>query len=47
MGRTFSTYGEENKYSVYRILVGKTEGKRELGRLRRRRIIILKRILDK
>jgi hypothetical protein len=34
MGRAWSTNGE--KMSVYRMLVGKPEGKRPLGRLRRR-----------
>jgi hypothetical protein len=34
MGRTCSTHGE--KRNVYRILVGKPEGKRPLGRPRRR-----------
>jgi hypothetical protein len=34
MGRTCSTYGA--KRNVYRILVGKPEGKRRLGRPRRR-----------
>jgi hypothetical protein len=33
MGRTFSTRGERNTYSL---LVAKPEGKRPLGRLRRR-----------
>jgi hypothetical protein len=35
MGRACSTTGE--KRNVYRIFVGKPEGKRPLGRLRRRR----------
>jgi hypothetical protein len=34
VGGTFCTNGE--KRNVYRLLVGKTEGKRPLGRLRRR-----------
>jgi hypothetical protein len=34
MGRTCSTNGE--KRNVYRLLVGKSEGKRPLGRPRRR-----------
>jgi hypothetical protein len=34
MGRACSTYGE--KSGAYRILVGRPEGKRPLGRLRRR-----------
>jgi hypothetical protein len=34
MGRTYSTNGE--KMNAYRILVGKPEGKRALGRPRRR-----------
>jgi hypothetical protein len=34
MGRAFSKNG--TKRNVYRILVGKREGKRPLGRLRRR-----------
>jgi len=34
MGETCSAYG--GKRSVYRVLVGKTEGKRPLGRLRSR-----------
>jgi hypothetical protein len=36
MGRACSTNGE--KLNVYRILVGKPEGKRPLGRPRRRRM---------
>jgi hypothetical protein len=32
MGRACGTHGE--KWNVYRILVGKPEGKRPLGRLR-------------
>jgi hypothetical protein len=36
MGRTYSTHGENG--SVYRILVGKPEGKRELRTPRRRRM---------
>jgi hypothetical protein len=34
MGRACSTHGE--KRNAYRILVGKSEGKRQLGRPRRR-----------
>jgi hypothetical protein len=34
MGEACSTYGEGR--GVYRVLVGKPEGKRPLGRLRRR-----------
>jgi hypothetical protein len=34
MGRTCSTYGERR--GVYRVLVGKPERRRSLGRLRRR-----------
>jgi hypothetical protein len=34
MGRTCSTYGGEEE--AYRILIGKPEGKRPLGRCRRR-----------
>jgi hypothetical protein len=34
MGRAYSTHGE--KRNSYRILVGKPEGKRPLGRPRRR-----------
>jgi hypothetical protein len=34
MGRTRSTYGERR--GAYRVLVGKPEGKRQLGRPRRR-----------
>jgi hypothetical protein len=34
MGRAYSTNGE--KRTAYRILVGKTEGKRPLGKPRRR-----------
>ena len=34
MGREFSTYGEIR--GAYRVLVGKYEGKRPLGRARRR-----------
>jgi hypothetical protein len=36
MGRAFSTIGK--KRNVYRILVAKPEGKRPLGRPRRRRV---------
>jgi hypothetical protein len=39
MNRTCSTYGE--KRIVYRLLVGKSEERRPLGRPRRRRRIIL------
>jgi len=35
MGGAFSTYGERR--GVYRVLVGKPEGKRPLGRSRHRR----------
>jgi hypothetical protein len=34
MGRTCGAYGEDR--GVHRVLVGKPEGKRSLGRLRRR-----------
>jgi hypothetical protein len=34
MGRTYGTYGERR--GVYRALVGKPEGRRPLGRTRRR-----------
>jgi hypothetical protein len=40
MGRACSTNGE--KRNAYRILVGKTEGKRALGRQRRRWVDIIK-----
>ena len=36
MGRTCSTYGAIQKYIGYRILVEKPEGKRPLGKPRRR-----------
>jgi hypothetical protein len=36
MGGPCSTNGEEEKKNAYRLLVGKTEGKRPLGRPRRR-----------
>ena len=36
MGRARSTYGAVQKYIAYRVLVGKHEGKRPLGRPRRR-----------
>jgi hypothetical protein len=45
MGRAYSTNGE--KRNVYGILMGKPEGKRPLGRLRRRGWIILKWILER
>jgi len=35
MGRACSTYGEGRR-SIYRVLVGKPEGKRPLGRTRHR-----------
>jgi hypothetical protein len=40
MGRTFSTNGE--KRNKYRLLVGKPEGKRQLGRPRHRYVNIIK-----
>jgi hypothetical protein len=40
MGRACSTNG--TKKNAYRILVGKAEGKRPLGRPRRRRVTVLK-----
>jgi hypothetical protein len=40
MGRACSTNGE--KRSAYKILVGKPEGKRPLGRPRRRRVANIK-----
>jgi hypothetical protein len=36
MGEPCSTYGEEEERNVYRLLVEKPEGKRPLGRQRRR-----------
>jgi hypothetical protein len=45
MGRAFSTNGE--KRNAYRILVGKPEGKRQLGRPRCRWRIILEWILER
>ena len=36
MGGECSTYGGEERRGVYRVLVGKPEGKRPLGRPRRR-----------
>jgi hypothetical protein len=36
MGRACSTNGEEEKKNAYRRLVGKPDGKRPLGRPRRR-----------
>jgi hypothetical protein len=45
MGGPCSTNGE--KRNAYRLLVGKPEGKRPLGRPRRRRGIILGWILEK
>jgi hypothetical protein len=46
MGRACSTNGggeeEEEKKNAYRILVGKTEGKRTLVRPRRRWVVIIK-----
>jgi hypothetical protein len=45
MGRAYSTNGE--KKNAYRILVGKPNGKRPLGRLTRRWVTILKRILER
>jgi hypothetical protein len=44
MGRACSTHGE--KRNAYRILAGKLEGKRPLGRSRRRWGIILEWILE-
>ena len=40
MGGTYSAYGERR--GVYRVLVGKPEGKRSLGRHRRRREVNIK-----
>jgi hypothetical protein len=45
MGRACSTNGE--KRNAYRILVGKPEGKRPLGRLRRRWVDKMKLILER
>jgi hypothetical protein len=45
MGKTYSTQGE--KKNEYRILVGKPEGKRQLGRPTLGGRIILKWILEK
>ena len=36
MGRARSTFGMEQSRNAYRVLVGKLEGKRPLGRPRRR-----------
>jgi hypothetical protein len=36
MGRTCGTYGGEERRGAYRALVGKPEGRRPLGRPRRR-----------
>jgi len=36
MGMACSMYGGEERGGVYRVLVGKPEGKRSLGRPRRR-----------
>jgi hypothetical protein len=36
MGRACSTHGEKKNVRVYSVLVGKPEGKRPLGRPRRR-----------
>lgn len=47
MDRISTTHMEEYKCSVYRILLGKTEERKELGRTRRRWMIILKRIIEK
>jgi hypothetical protein len=33
---TSITYGEKERYILYRVIVGKSEGKKPLGRLRRR-----------
>jgi hypothetical protein len=43
MGRACSTNGEKRK--AYRILVGKSEGKRSLGRPRRRWVDNIKMVL--
>jgi hypothetical protein len=45
MGRACNRNGE--KMTAYRILVGKPEGKRPLGRTRRRKGIILEWILER
>jgi hypothetical protein len=45
MGGAFGAYGEER--GMHRFLVGKPEGKRPLGRPRRRWRIILRRIFRK
>ena len=45
MGGAYSTYGERR--GVYRVLVGKHEGKRPTGRPRRRWKVILKLIFRK
>ena len=36
MGGSYSAYGREDRRSVNRVLVGKSEGKKSLGRPRRR-----------
>jgi hypothetical protein len=45
MGWTCSTYGEDE--NAYRILVGNSDGKKPLGRPRRRWDVILEWILGK
>jgi hypothetical protein len=45
MGRACSTNGERR--NAYRILVGKTEGKRQLGRPRRKWVDNIKMILER
>jgi hypothetical protein len=47
MGREFSTPGKKKKKNEYRILVGKPEGKRPLGRPRGRQMIILQLIFER
>jgi hypothetical protein len=42
MGGACSTNGDEEKRNAYRILVGKSEGKRPLGRPRRRWVYNIK-----
>ena len=44
MGKTCRTYGQRR--GAYRVLVGKPEGRRLLGRPRRKQRIILKLIFD-
>jgi hypothetical protein len=45
MGRTWSTNGKRRK--AYRILVGKPEGRRPLGRRRRRWVDSIKWVLER